>query len=266
MGILGFSVILIYLLLALFAPQFSTFDPKESQRGFVLVPPSDKFLIGTDNVGRDIFSQLIYGSRVSIMIGILAAAISAIIGSIIGLLSGYYGGRIDEILMRIVDAIMVLPRLAIMIVLAAILGPSVWNIILVIGVLGWVYTARVVRAQVLSVKERPFVEAARCIGASNLSIMFGEILPNVFPIIFVQTTLGIGWAIYSEATLSFLGLGDPTVITWGQMLHFCWQSGVMSYAWWWAIPPGLTITFLILGFSFLGSGLNEVLNPRYRLR
>jgi len=267
MGMLGAAIVLFFTIMALFAPFIITHDPSEfGSIDEILLPPSPKYLLGTDNVGRDVFSQLVVGSRVSILIGLLAAGIATGIGSLIGLVSGFYGGKLDELLMRIVDMLMAIPRLALMLVLAAILGPSMWNIVLVIAILGWTSTSRVVRSQVLSVKERPFVEAARCIGASTPSLIFHEIMPNVVPIIFAQTIMMVSNAIYNEAVLSFLGLGDPLHISWGMMLNFAFTSGVMTTAWWWAIPPGLAIALLVLGFTFVGSALNEILNPKYRTR
>jgi len=225
-----------------------------------------KFLIGTDLVGRDIFSQLVHGSRISIIIAVLIAVISIAIGSTLGLVSGFFGGKVDELAMRFVDMLMVIPFLPLMIVLAAVMKPNIWNIILVIGLLGWTGTARIVRSQVLSIKERTYVEAAKSLGASNIALMIGEILPNVIPIIFAQTILVMSYAIYSEATLSFLGLGDPSRVTWGMMLHYAFRSGVMHTAWWWAIPPGIAIATFVLGCTFLGSALTQILNPRYRTR
>jgi len=267
MGVAGAAIVLFFTVIALFAPLMITHDPsKPGSPDEILLPPSKKFLLGTDTMGKDIFSELIIASRVSLLIGFLAAGTAVIIGSLVGLLSGFYGGIVDNLLMRIVDVIMAIPGLPVMIILAAILGPSIWNIIIIIAVLGWPSTARIVRSQVLSVKERPFVEAARCIGASDLSLMFREIMPNVIPVVSAQTVMMVANAIYNESVLSFLGLGDPLHISWGMMLHYAFSSGVMTTAWWWSIPPGLAIALLVLGFAFLGSGLNEVLNPRFRTR
>jgi len=267
MGVIGAALVLLFVVMALFAPLLVTHDPyKLGSPEEVLLPPSSEFLLGTDNVGKDIYSQLVVGAKISLLIGFLAAGIAAIIGSTVGLVSGYYGGVVDNLLMRIVDIFMAIPSLPVMIVLAAILGPSIWNIIIIIAVLGWPSTARIVRSQVLSIKERPFVEAARCIGASDLSLMFSEIMPNVIPVVSAQTIMMVANAIYNESVLSFLGLGDPLHISWGMMLHYAFTSGVMTTAWWWSIPPGLAIALLVLGFAFLGSALNEVLNPRFRTR
>jgi peptide/nickel transport system permease protein len=166
--------------------------------------------------------------------------------------------------MRIVDFFMMLPELPLMIVLAAVLGPSMWNIILVVSLVSWPTTARVVRSQVLSLKERPFVESSRCIGASNFQLMFSEILPNVVPLMFAQAVLMITEAIYAEAVLSFLGLGDPTSISWGMMLHSVFESGVISESYWWVVPPIVSIVTLIVSFSLLGTAVSDILEPGYK--
>ena len=265
MGRVGIVLIALILIAALFAPVLRTVDPqKVGERADILQPPSGVHWLGTDDLGRDIWSQIIFGSRVSLMIGLIAAFVTVITGTLVGLTAGYYGGLIEEILVKIIDFFMMLPVLPLMIILAAVLGPSLWNIILVISVVSWPTTARVVRSQVLSVKERPYVEAARCIGAGNAKLMFGEILPNVLPLMFAQAVLMITYAIYGEAILAFLGLGDPTRISWGSMLHFAFESGVMSRSPWWIGPPIISIILLIVGFSLLGTAVTDVMTPQYR--
>ena len=265
MGRVGIVLIALILIAALFAPVLRTVDPqKVGERADILQPPSGVPWLGTDDLGRDIWSQIIFGSRVSLMIGLIAAFVTVITGTLVGLTAGYYGGLIEEILVKIIDFFMMLPVLPLMIILAAVLGPSLWNIILVISVVSWPTTARVVRSQVLSVKERPYVEAARCIGAGNAKLMFGEILPNVLPLMFAQAVLMITYAIYGEAILAFLGLGDPTRISWGSMLHFAFESGVMSRSPWWIGPPIISIILLIVGFSLLGTAVTDVMTPQYR--
>jgi peptide/nickel transport system permease protein len=265
MGRIGVVLIVLILIAAIFTPILRTVDPQkagESQN--ILLSPSAQHWLGTDDLGRDVWSQILYGSRVSLLIGLITAFVTVVTGTLIGLIAGYYGGLIEEVLVRIIDFFMMLPVLPLMIILAAVLGPSLWNIILVISVVSWPTTARVVRSQVLSIKERPYVEAARCIGAGNVRLMFGEIMPNVLPLMFAQAVLMITYAIYDEAILAFLGLGDPTRISWGSMLHFAFESGVMSRSPWWIGPPIVSIIILIVGFSLLGTAVTDVLTPQYK--
>lgn len=265
MGRAGLIIFLIFAVMAIFAPLLRTVDPtKSGAMQDILKPPTFNNWLGTDDLGRDVWSQVIYGSRISLAIGFLAGTLSIFIGSFIGLIAGYYGGRVEELLMRFVDFFMTLPELPLMIVLAAMLGPSIWNIVLVVSIVNWPTTARVVRSQVLSLKERAFVEASRCLGASDSYLIFREILPNVVPIIFAQAVLMVTWAVYSESVLSFLGLGDPTVISWGMMLNFAFESGSMARAMWWVAPPIFCIVSLILGFTFFGTAVSDVMKPGYR--
>jgi len=265
MGLAGLVIITMFVTMALFAPYLGTVDPAASgDVENLLIPPSTQFWFGTDDLARDIWSQTIFGSRISLTIGFVAAFITVFSGTIVGLIAGYYGKFVDEVLMRIVDFFMMLPELPLMIVLAAVLGPSMWNIILVVSLVSWPTTARVVRSQVLSLKERPFVESSRCIGASNVQLMFSEILPNVVPLMFAQAVIMITEAIYAEAVLSFLGLGDPTSISWGMMLHSVFESGVISESYWWVAPPIVSIVALIVSFSLLGTAVSDVLEPGYK--
>jgi peptide/nickel transport system permease protein len=265
MGRAGIIIFLLFLFLALFAPFLHTMDPvKSGEVNNILKPPSVQFWLGTDDLARDIWSQVVFGSRISLTIGFLSGLFSIIIGSLVGLIAGFYGGKIEEILMRIVDFFMMLPELPLMIVLSAVLGPSIWNIILVVSVVNWPSTSRVVRSQVLSLKERAFVEASKSIGASDSYLIFREIFPNVIPLILAQTVLMVTWAVYAESVLSFLGLGDPSTITWGMMLHFAFESGAMSSALYWVIPPIVCIVTLILGFTFLGTAISDIMKPGYR--
>jgi len=265
MGFAGLAIIILFLIMAFFAPFLGTVDPAASgEVENLLVPPSSQFWFGTDDLARDIWSQIIYGSRISLTIGFVAALITVFSGTLMGLVAGYYGKLLDEALMRIVDFFMMLPELPLMIVLAAVLGPSMWNIILVVSLVSWPTTARVVRSQVLSLKERPFVESSRCIGASNFQLMFSEILPNVIPLMFAQAVIMITEAIYAEAVLSFLGLGDPTSISWGMMLNSVFESGVIAESYWWVIPPIVSIVILIVSFSLLGTAVSDILEPGYK--
>ena len=265
MGFAGLAIIILFLVMAFFAPFLGTVDPSASgEVENLLVPPSSQFWFGTDDLARDIWSQTIYGSRISLTIGFVAALITVFSGTLMGLVAGYYGKLLDEALMRIVDFFMMLPELPLMIVLAAVLGPSMWNIILVVSLVSWPTTARVVRSQVLSLKERPFVESSRCIGASNFQLMFSEILPNVIPLMFAQAVIMITEAIYAEAVLSFLGLGDPTSISWGMMLNSVFESGVIAESYWWVAPPIISIVILIVSFSLLGTAVSDILEPGYK--
>lgn len=222
-------------------------------------------ILGCDWQGRDIFTQLVYGARISITVGLLSAIISVVLGLIVGLVAGYIGGPVDEILMRFTDALLVLPGLPLLIILIAVLGTSIFNLIIIIGFLGWMSFARVVRSQVLSLKERPFVEAARVIGAGKSHIIFKHIIPNVMSLVYVSLATSVPSAIVSEAALSWLGYFDPYVMSWGRMLNDVQvHSGYMD--WWWVIPPGLCIAAVSVSFILLGYALDEILNPRLRIR
>lgn len=229
-------------------------------------PSGHHYILGTDFRGGDILTQLLWGTQVAFIVGVLAAAFAVGLGTFIGLIAGYYGKLIDSLLMRMTDIFLVLPFLPIVLVLAAILRPSIWIIILVLGIVGWPGIARVIRAQVLTLKERPFVDAARVTGASDFRIIFNHIAPNVLPFSFLFMTLGVAGAIVTEAFLSFLGLGDATKISWGGMLSTVLTFGGALTAWWWLLPPGLAITVVSLGFYLLGRGFDEIVNPRLRRR
>ena len=265
MGVVGVVIFVILAIIVVFGPFLRTVDPiRPGIPENILVPPSTQFWFGTDNLARDIWSQAILGARIALLVGFLAAGATVAVGTLIGLIAGYFGGKIDEVLMRIVDFFMMLPYLPLMIVLAAVLGPSIWNVILVVSITYWPFTARVIRSQVLSLKERVFVESSRSVGASDSLLIFGEIMPNVVPLMFAEAVLMVTWAIYAEAVLAFLGLGDPTTISWGMMLNFAMGSGVMTMAPWWVIPPIVCICATILAFTFLGTAVSDILKPGYR--
>ncbi len=256
--IIGFTIIAFFTLLAISAD--AIVDPESimiGDREDILLPPSPEHPLGTDILGRDILGQVIMGSRVSIIVGVSAAFISIVIGVLVGVVSGYLGGLVDETLMRLTDAVMVMPTLPLMIVFSAVLGGDLINLIIVISIVGWPYSARIIRSQVLSLKERLYIYAAKAVGASPARIIFRHILPNTFPIALAEAVLYISTAIYSEAVISFLGLGDPFLLSWGTILNNAFQSGSILTAWWWILSPGLAISLLILGFTLLGNSIYE---------
>jgi len=268
LGVVGLGMLVSIILMALLAQWVAPYDPYEiieATTSDVMAPPSSEHLLGQDDTGRDVLSSVIYGARISLLVGFAASLLIVTLGATIGMLAGYSGGRVDTILMRITDAVLVVPSLPLMLVIIAVAGRGLTNIILVIGLLSWTYMARVVRAQVLSVKERMFVLRARAIGVSHLGIMINHILPQVLPVIFAEATLDISYAILSEATLSFLGLGDPTLTSWGSMLSRAFMRGAVTRgAWWYLVPPGLALAWVTLGLTLLGNTLQEIVNPRLR--
>ena len=269
MGVAGLAILTVFVVLALFA---DVLVPEArlsvaNAPGIPLQPPSSQFWLGTDELGRSVLDLVIQGSQVSLLIGFLATAISMLIGALIGITAGYFGGWIGVLLMRVTDWFLVIPFLPLAIVLVAILGRGLFVIAFVIGITTWPGTARVVRAQVLTLKERPYVERARALGASNRQIISRHILPNVFPLIFANTILVVAAAIFTETTLSFLGLGDPFSISWGRILESAYAEGAISLgAWWYLIPPGLCIVLVVLAFTMCGYAFDEILDPRLRER
>ncbi|MFN8496078.1 MAG: ABC transporter permease [Caldilineaceae bacterium] len=266
MGIIGFAMLAFAVAVALFAPLLAPYDPNATIRVTVdniYAPPDATHWLGTDDAGKDVLTNLIYGTRVSLIVGFFASFISLVIGGLVGLIAGFYGGRVENVLMRLTDILLVIPDLPLLIVLIALLGRGLGVLIFVIGILGWTGTARVVRSQTLSVRERKFVHRARAIGAGNLYIIRRHIFPLVFPLMVVNAVLVISAAILNESTLAFLGLGDPTRLSWGQMLNFAFNRGGMSAgAWWSLVPPGVAIIWVVLGLTLLGNGLERVFNPR----
>jgi len=237
-------------------------DPLRRCPGY---PSGNQYWLGLDSQGRDIFSQVIWGSRIALLVGFLSAFFTVLLGVIVGLIAGYVGGKTESILMRFTDVILVLPALPLIITLAAVLGASIWNIILVISLLGWPGVARIIRAEVLSLKERPFIDSARVSGASTTRIVFRHIAPNVMPLAFLYMTFSVSGAILTEAALSFIGLGDISTMSWGIMLQLVSQSNALK-AWWWLLPPGLAITLISLAFFLVGRAFDEIVNPRLRKR
>ena len=269
MGMTGLVILVVFIAVALLAPILANADGLKATEatGSPTEPPSGEFLLGTDDLGRSVLTLTIWGARISLLVGLFATLLSMLIGSTIGIAAGYFGGWKDNALMRLTDWFLVIPFLPLAIVLASLLGPSIWNIIFVIGITSWPGTARLVRAQALSVKTRPYVERARALGASNWHLVTRHVLPNVFPIIFANTILVVAVAILSETTLSFLGLGDPFSVSWGTILEFAFSAGAATTgAWWWLLPPGICIVLVVLAFTMCGYALDEILNPRLRRR
>jgi peptide/nickel transport system permease protein len=263
-GRFGVGVLGLFAFIAVFGSVLAPYDPTASSLD-VLQHPTWSHIMGTTENGADVFSQILVGARVSIVVGFAAGLISAVIGSIVGLAGGYFGGWTDRILDSFENWFLVIPTLPLMIVLARLLEPSLVVLIAVIGLTSWAGTGRVVRAQVFTLRERAFVERARALGASDTYIIRKHILPNTAPLIFASTVLIVAVAILSEAALSFLGLGDPTRVSWGTMLENAFESGAPSQgAWWYVVPPGLCITFLVLAVAMLGYLLEEFVNPRLR--
>jgi peptide/nickel transport system permease protein len=267
LGLIGLFMLLVVIVAAVFAPWLAPYDPYETidpKIEDILAPPDAQHLLGRDDVGKDVASSLIYGARVSLTVGFVAAFMSMVIGTLVGLVAGYYGGSIGNLLMRVVDFLLVIPSLPLMMVIVALWGRGLWKIILVIGILGWTWTARLVRSQVLSIKERQFVLRARSLGASNLLIIRRHIFPQVLPLIVAQTVLSISGVILYESTLAFLGLGDPLQVSWGMMLNFAFNRGLSARAWWFVLPPGFAIVWVSVGLVLIGNTLEEIFNPRLR--
>jgi len=256
-------------LVAIFGPLLFPFDPGAvgASSADILAPPDAGHWLGTDELGRDVFRATVEGARISLLVGLTATAVSIVIGTLVGLAAGYRLGVVDAVLMRLTDFFLVLPTLPLTITLAAVVGQSLGVIILVIGLTSWPGTARIVRSQVLSLRERQFVLRVRALGATDRRIVGRHILPNVLPLIFANTVLVIAGSILAEATLAFLGLGDPTRVSWGTMLHFAFVAGATGRgAWWYILPPGIGIVVVVLGFALAGHTLDRILNPRLRSR
>ncbi|MEM3493666.1 MAG: ABC transporter permease, partial [Thermoplasmata archaeon] len=228
-------------------------------------PSGNTYWLGTDTQGRDILSRLVWGSQIALFIGVTAAVLSMLLGTVIGLVSGYYGGSVDLVLMRITDVFLVIPFLPLVIILAAVLGSSIMNIIYVLVLIGWPGIARVIRSVILSLKERPFIDAARVTGASHFRIMFKHLFPNVVPLAVLYMTFTVSGAILTEAALSFIGLGDPNSVSWGMILHDAQYSNAVGN-WWMTIPAGLCITLVSMGFYLVGRAVEQIINPRLRSR
>jgi len=263
LAVLGAGVIGAIILVALLAPRLVSHDPNAQDLNVRLQPPSSTHWLGTDGLGRDVFSRLVFGARISLVVGTVAAAITVILGAVIGETGGYFGGRIDWVLMRFTDVFMTIPVLFFVVLIVAVYGSSTVNTIIVIGIVYWPAVARLVRAQVLSLRARGFVEAARALGAGEVRILRRHLLPNTSSIIIVQATLSVAVAILAESALSFLGLGiPPPTASWGNMLT---EGRVqMNHAWWIATSPGVAILVTVLSLNLVGDGLRDAFDPHLR--
>jgi peptide/nickel transport system permease protein len=268
MGMTGLVIMAVFALLAVFGPLLvdpANVNPSTAPGQPFEPPPA--YLLGTDNFGRPVLALLVDGARVSLVVGFAATVMTMVIGASVGIAGGYLGGKADGVLSLLTNWFLVIPWVVLAIVLAAVLGPTLLNIIVVIGITSWAGTARLVRADTLSVKERPYVERSRALGASHWHLVTRHILPNVFPVIFANTILTVALAILAETTLSLLGLGDPTRISWGGMIDEAFSAGALSAGyWWWLIPPGVMIVLVVLAFTMCGYALDEVINPKLRSR
>jgi peptide/nickel transport system permease protein len=269
-GMIGLGILLLFVAMALAAPLLADESGLRAINATANEPwakPSEFGPLGTDSLGRSVWTQFVWGSRISLLVGLAATVLAILIGTVVGVAAGFYGRRVGGVLMRLTEWFLVIPFLPLAIALAAVLGPSLQNIIIVIGITSWPSTARLLRAQVLTLKERLYVDRSRALGASDAHLMGRHILPNVSGLILANTTLTVPIAILSETTLSFLGFGDPTRPSWGKMLEEAFAQGALTQeAWWWYIPPGVCIVLVVLAFTLCGRALEEILDPRLRER
>ena len=271
LALFGLIVVAFFFFVAIFAPALAPYDPMEvlkhpeTGKPAILQSPSRYFLFGTTNMARDVFSQVIYGSRIALLVGFTAAFVVTFIGANIGLIAGFNGGRrVDTILMRVVDIAYAIPFVPFAILLIALLRPSIVNLIMIVGLLMWRAPARVIRAQVLSLVQRPYIKAARVAGASNLHIMYTHLMPNILPIVLLYIPLSVGWAIMAEASVSFLGFGDPRMVSWGGMLQSAFATGAMRVAWWWTLAPGISIVLIVISVYFINRAFEPITSPSIR--
>jgi peptide/nickel transport system permease protein len=263
MAVAGSMLVLGLFFTAIFAPWLAPYEPTEIHLDRILAPPSPAHLFGTDQLGRDILSRMIWGSRISLMVGFVSTGIAILIGTVLGAVAGYYGRWIDPVVMRSVDIMLCFPTLFLILAVIAFLEPSIWNIMMIIGLTGWMGVTRLVRADFITLKERDFVLAAKAIGASDLRVIFVHILPNAMASLLVAATFGIAGAILTESALSFLGIGvQPPMASWGNILTDGKDN--IDIAWWLSLFPGLAILFTVLGYNLLGEGIRDTFDPRLK--
>lgn len=268
-AVLGLAIYAVFVLTAIFADRIAPYPPTEIlytpsyDLASDLRPGQEGFILGTTSLGRDIFSQIVYGTRSALLIGITAAFMVALIGSIVGLVSGYFGGWVDTLLMRLTDIAFGIPFLPFVIVLAAFLEPSIWNVVLAMALVLWRDTGRVIRSQVLTLRSRGYIDAARVAGSSDLKIILRHVAPNILPLSFLYGSIAIGWAILTEASISFLGFGDPDSISWGYMLQDAYASQALAkQAYYWFVPPGVCIILAVSAGFFITRGYENILFPK----
>lgn len=266
-AVFGVSILAFFVLMAVFGPLLYDYDHFKYFLGPRVGKPTEEFKLGFDELGRDVLGAVIYGTRASLTIGIFVTMIIVFIGATLGISAGFFGGLYDIVIMRITEAFSIIPTIPLILTLSAVIGQSFQNIIIILGLTGWPSTVKLVRAQTLSIKQRNYVERARAVGAGNIYIMAKHILPNVFPLIFSNIILLVQNAIITESTLAFLGVGDPTIPTWGQLLRSAREQGAISAgSWWLFIPAGICLVLLASSFVFIGYGFDEINNPRLRRR
>jgi peptide/nickel transport system permease protein len=264
LGLFGLGILIIFVMVAILAPYIAPYDPH--QRHKPMEHPGPGHLLGTNDIGNDILSEIIYGTRVSLFIAFVVSVISILIGTSLGIVAGYYD-RVGFLIMRVVDVFLTIPRLPLIIVIASFIRPSIWNLIFIFLIFGWTMPARIIRSEVLTLRTRYYVDATRMIGGSDFHILWRHILPNVIPLVVVQFIVEASHVILAESGLSFLGLGDPIARSWGMVLHYAFECPIIyiSDVWmWWMLPPGLCIVITVLGLTFVGYALEEMLNPKLK--
>lgn len=263
LAVIGAFLLTIIIGAAVFAPWLAPYDPSQQVLLDKLHPPGEKYWLGADNLGRDTLSRLLYGARVSLLVGFMSVAGSIFIGTVVGAFAGYYGGKLDAVLMRIVDAVISFPSLFLLITLVTIFEPSLMTLIAIFAIFGWTGTARLVRGEFLALRTTDFVLAAKTLGIRSTRIIFSHILPNAMGPIIVSATLGVGGVILAEAALSYLGLGiQPPIPSWGNMLQSAQNPQIMLGAWWYPLFPGFMILITVLAFNFVGDGLRDAFDPK----
>lgn len=266
LAMVGICILALEILLVVFLPMLLHLDPYTSDPLAFNAAPSAQHILGTDSIGRDLFARLIYGGRTSLMVGVLSTLISLVLGVPFGLIAGYYRGGVEAVIMRVADVFMSFPSIILILVLVSVLGPSVWSVTIVIGILGWTTFARLIYANVLSVSEKEYVESARAIGTSDFWTIVKYILPNAFPPILITVTFQIASAVITESSLSFLGMGvQPPQASWGNMLHDAQSITVLSRNPWVWLPPGLSIVATVLSINFFGDGVRDALDPKMKV-